>query len=384
MIKNWIDEDKLMIRAEVFDPAVIAKIDSGEYDSLSMGYVPKLLHDGSVVHHIQELSICSEPYFNNCSLVAIRAAAKAIDQRVRSDSAAQETDDSSAHTKPGLYIPLYASISTVVPTGPPTPVSTTSSDNAQPEQHITPRITSTPTMSTAKDQNAHDIAEVKAEMEKMRALLDESNSEKQKLTQSLKEKDKLVTDLHKDFTERNRPRYEKTTSAFKAALGKDLPEAVIADNEKIFGNQQFAAYSDFLESVANNMTRQNSEMEKMQGRYADLEKVHGEREKAHEGLMSEFEEFKKSVNEGGYNTANMSRVFNVPSAADNLNSQNDSNVLPGIEASANRPNKRARTDSNAPSWAGKVDDNQARVLNSLNNYTAPTNFNLWADRKPKF
>lgn len=74
--RNHVEGDQLLIDAEIDDPVIIKEILCGNYTGLSIGYMPKVLSDGNVIHMVREVSVCSEPFFHNCLLQEVQAAIK--------------------------------------------------------------------------------------------------------------------------------------------------------------------------------------------------------------------------------------------------------------------------------------------------------------------
>ena len=95
-----VQGDKLIIDAELNDATAIAKVMNKEYTGLSIGYKPTVLGDGTMAYTIKEVSVCSEPYFNDCLLTDIQASIKALE-------AGDGTNNSQT------YIPCFAPISVV-------------------------------------------------------------------------------------------------------------------------------------------------------------------------------------------------------------------------------------------------------------------------------
>lgn len=108
---NRVDGDKLIIDAELNHPDAIRAVLDGNYTGLSIGYKPNLMGDGSIVHTVREVSVCSEPYFKDCLLTEIQATAQKHQRAAAVDAEAVVHSD--VDEQGGDAIPHFARIEVV-------------------------------------------------------------------------------------------------------------------------------------------------------------------------------------------------------------------------------------------------------------------------------
>lgn len=63
-----IVDHNLEVSAEVTDPATMKRVDNGELGSFSVGYNAIEDSDGNKRYHIDELSLCHQPFFEGCAI----------------------------------------------------------------------------------------------------------------------------------------------------------------------------------------------------------------------------------------------------------------------------------------------------------------------------
>ena len=63
-----VDNSTIKVLAEIDDPTVIGKIDSGEYRGLSVGYGRTKIGNNMDGIEFYEVSVCPEPFFDGCTI----------------------------------------------------------------------------------------------------------------------------------------------------------------------------------------------------------------------------------------------------------------------------------------------------------------------------
>ena len=264
IIDGFLTNDStIKILGEITDPAAIAKIDSGEYKGLSVGYTRKMDENNQVVGpiHFKEVSVCPEPFFPGCT-IAISASddvstlpenkeVKTIvyNQTSGKDFYYSDSRHGSSHssymasTTSGIVPPTNQNESPLASTNAtPSLAAPGSAGTLQPAGTAAPgQPAGVPKPATAPVETPQDLREL---------------SEKYKLMQ---EKFNRVT---QDFQTRQRPVMEKTMGTLARVMGinptstdpntpKTLPPAVQQFITDQFTNMDQPDLANFLSHLSN-------------------------------------------------------------------------------------------------------------------------------------
>jgi len=252
------DDSTIKILGEITDPAAIAKIDSGEYKGLSVGYTRTTNADNEVVGPIQfrEVSICPEPFFPGCN-IAISASDetptslenKEVKTIVYNQTSGKDFYYSPPQNSIASHSSYMASTSQPGAASTPTidPIPAVDGHNSSPAAGGTAALQ--PAAAPASSQPANvPVAETPQDLREL--------SEKYKLMQ---EKFNRVT---QDFQTRQRPVMEKTMGTLARVMGinptsidpnipKTLPPMVQQFITDQFANMDQPELANFLSQLSN-------------------------------------------------------------------------------------------------------------------------------------
>ena len=269
IIDGFLTNDStIKILGEITDPAAIAKIDSGEYKGLSVGYTRTMDENNQMVGPIKfkEVSICPEPFFPGCT-IAISASDdaptlpenKEVKTIVYNQTSGKDFyySDSRHDSSRSSYMASTTS-GAVVPTNQnDSPLANTTTTNAT-SLLAAPGSAGTlqPSGTAASGQPAGLPKSATAPVETPQDMDLRALSEKYK---QMQEKFNRVT---QDFQTRQRPVMEKTMGTLARVMGinptstdpntpKTLPPAVQQFITDQFTNMDQPDLANFLSHLSN-------------------------------------------------------------------------------------------------------------------------------------